>query len=131
MRVRHSGPPVSFHPAMLAKVTDPAGKPVMIHKTYLTMSGTKATVEQPRMFCPGNIPARQRSPVSGAGRRPRGGGGDRDGDRSREAVPGADVGGAERLATASISASERTGIATDSVASDAAAASADLRNGSA
>jgi putative DNA primase/helicase len=56
MRVRHSGPPVSFHPAMLAKVTDPAGKPVMIHKTYLTMSGTKAAVEQPRMFCPGNIP---------------------------------------------------------------------------
>jgi putative DNA primase/helicase len=56
MRVRHSGPPVSFHPAMLAKVTDPAGKPVMIHKTYLTMSGPKAAVEQPRMFCPGNIP---------------------------------------------------------------------------
>jgi putative DNA primase/helicase len=56
MRTRYSGPPVSFHPAMLARVTDPTGKPVMIHKTYLTTSGTKATVEKPRMFCCGAIP---------------------------------------------------------------------------
>jgi putative DNA primase/helicase len=38
----------SLHPAMLAKVTDPAGKPVTIHKTYLTANGSKAPVEKPR-----------------------------------------------------------------------------------
>jgi hypothetical protein len=26
---------------MLAKVTDPPGKPVMIHRTFLTVNGTK------------------------------------------------------------------------------------------
>jgi putative DNA primase/helicase len=41
---------------MLAKVTDQAGNPVTIHKTYLTAEGTKAPVEQPRMFCQGTIP---------------------------------------------------------------------------
>jgi putative DNA primase/helicase len=79
MRVRHGGPPVSFHPAMLARVTDPAGRPVMIHKTYLTMSGTKAAVEEPRMFCPGTIPR---------------------GSAVRLAVPGAIVGAAEGIETA-------------------------------
>ena len=56
-RVRHSGPPVSWHPAMLARVTDPAGKPGIIHRTYLTAGGDKAPVEKVRMFCPGNVPA--------------------------------------------------------------------------
>jgi putative DNA primase/helicase len=55
-QARHSGPPVSFHPAMLAKVTDATGRPVMIHRTYLTMSGTKAPVEKVRMFCAGKVP---------------------------------------------------------------------------
>jgi putative DNA primase/helicase len=55
-KVRHPGPPVTYHPAMLAKVTDPAGRPVAIHKTYLTASGTKAAVEKVRMFCCGSIP---------------------------------------------------------------------------
>jgi putative DNA primase/helicase len=41
---------------MLAKVTDPAGKPVMIHRTYLTATGTKALVEKVRMFCAGKVP---------------------------------------------------------------------------
>jgi putative DNA primase/helicase len=53
---RYSGPPVAWHPAMLAKVTDPAGKPVMIHRTYLTAAGTKAPVDKVRMFCAGKIP---------------------------------------------------------------------------
>jgi putative DNA primase/helicase len=39
MQVRHSGPPVTFHPAMLAKVTDATGRPVMIHRTFLTPTG--------------------------------------------------------------------------------------------
>jgi putative DNA primase/helicase len=42
MQVRHSGPPESFHPAMLAVVSGPDGKPATIHKTYLTGEGTKA-----------------------------------------------------------------------------------------
>ena len=56
MRVRHSGPPVTYHPAMLAMVTDPNGKPGTIHKTYLTANGTKAPVEKARMFCTGSVP---------------------------------------------------------------------------
>ncbi len=55
--LRHSGPPASFHPAMLARVTDPAGKSVMIHKTYVTADGTKAPVNNVRMFCTGSVPA--------------------------------------------------------------------------
>jgi putative DNA primase/helicase len=56
-RVRHSGPPVSFHPAMLAMVTDATGKPATIHKTYITIDGKKAAVDKVRMFCPGPRPA--------------------------------------------------------------------------
>jgi putative DNA primase/helicase len=55
-QVRHRGPPVSLHPAMLAKVTDATDRPVMIHRTYLTPSGTKAPVDKVRMFCAGRVP---------------------------------------------------------------------------
>jgi putative DNA primase/helicase len=57
MRIRHSGPPVTWHPAMLAMVTDPIGKPATIHKTYITADGAKAPVEKTRMFCAGSVPA--------------------------------------------------------------------------
>jgi putative DNA primase/helicase len=57
MRIRHSGPPVTFHPVMLAMVSDPAGKPVTIHKTYITTDGKKAAVDKVRMFCAGSVPA--------------------------------------------------------------------------
>jgi putative DNA primase/helicase len=53
---RHSGPPVSFHPAMVAKVMDAAGRPVMIHRTYITAAGMKAPVDPARMFCAGKVP---------------------------------------------------------------------------
>lgn len=56
MQARYSGPPVSFHPAMLAKVTDAAGRPATIHRTYLNTAGTKAPVEKVRMFCAGKVP---------------------------------------------------------------------------
>lgn len=56
MHVRNSGPPVSFHPAMLAMVTDITGKPATIHKTYITTTGNKAPVDKVRMFCPGSRP---------------------------------------------------------------------------
>ncbi|WBL82305.1 toprim domain-containing protein [Bradyrhizobium xenonodulans] len=55
-RARHSGPPVTWHPAMLAMVTDPAGKASTIHKTYITTGGKKAAVDRVRMFCPGSRP---------------------------------------------------------------------------
>jgi putative DNA primase/helicase len=57
MRIRHSGPPVTWHPAMLAMVTDTNGKPATIHKTYVTTDGQKAPVEKVRMFCAGSVPA--------------------------------------------------------------------------
>jgi putative DNA primase/helicase len=55
--LRHSGPPVTVHPGMLAKVTAATGKPVMIHRTYMTADGRKAPVDKVRMFCAGKVPA--------------------------------------------------------------------------
>ncbi|WP_369723088.1 toprim domain-containing protein [Bradyrhizobium sp. LLZ17] len=57
LRVRHSGPPVSWHPGMLAMVTDASGRPATIHRTYITSDGKKAPVDKVRMFCPGMVPA--------------------------------------------------------------------------
>jgi putative DNA primase/helicase len=54
--LRHSGPPVTVHPGMLAMVSAPTSKPVMIHRTFLTMTGTKAPVDKVRMFCAGKVP---------------------------------------------------------------------------
>jgi putative DNA primase/helicase len=79
MRVRHSGPPVSWHPAMLAMVAAPNGKPATIHKTYLTTAGAKAAVEKVRMFCAGSVPS---------------------GGAVRLAVPGPVLGVAEGIETA-------------------------------
>lgn len=44
------------YPAMVSLVSDIAGNPVTIHRTYLTMDGCKAAVESPRklMRYPGN-----------------------------------------------------------------------------
>lgn len=55
-RVYHRGPPATFHPVMLARVTDSAGRPCNIHKTYLSAAGAKAPVEPVRMFCRGRMP---------------------------------------------------------------------------
>ncbi len=38
----------SYHPAMLAMVTAPNGKPATIHRTYLAQAGGKATVDSAR-----------------------------------------------------------------------------------
>lgn len=37
-------------PGMLARVLSPDGRPVQIHRTYLTTAGQKADVEQPRLL---------------------------------------------------------------------------------
>ncbi|MGY4437064.1 putative DNA primase/helicase [Bradyrhizobium sp. F1.13.1] len=79
MRVRHSGPPASWHPAMLAMVSDSSGKPATIHKTYVTADGKKAAVRKVRMFCPGSVPA---------------------GGAVRLATPGEEMGIAEGIETA-------------------------------
>ncbi|SDY72463.1 DUF7146 domain-containing protein [Nitrosomonas halophila] len=39
---------VGDYPAMLALVSDTAGRPVTLHRTYLTKEGSKAPVESPR-----------------------------------------------------------------------------------
>ena len=46
----------SFHPAMVAMVSGADGKPVNIHRTYLTLAGTKAPLEEPRRLMPGKVP---------------------------------------------------------------------------
>ena len=44
------------HPAMVAIVTAPDGKPANLHRTYLTVDGSKADVAEPRRMMPGDIP---------------------------------------------------------------------------
>jgi putative DNA primase/helicase len=46
----------TFHPAMIAVVSDPGGRPVQIHRTYLTDDGHKADVPSPRRMMWGGIP---------------------------------------------------------------------------
>jgi putative DNA primase/helicase len=46
----------SRHPAMIARVTGPDDRSVMIHRTYLTPDGRKAPVAEVRKTMPGTIP---------------------------------------------------------------------------
>jgi putative DNA primase/helicase len=55
-RCRYQDDPVTWHPAMIAKMTGPDGLPVMVHRTYLTHDGRKADVPCPRRNMPGRIP---------------------------------------------------------------------------
>ncbi len=45
----------TYHPAMVAMVTGPDGRPVTLHRTYLGMDGKKAEVEAPRRLMPGPV----------------------------------------------------------------------------
>jgi putative DNA primase/helicase len=54
-KCRYAADPPSYHPAMLAKVTAPDGKPVTLHRTYLDDDGNKANVESPRRLMPGKL----------------------------------------------------------------------------
>ncbi|MEJ8571262.1 DUF7146 domain-containing protein [Microbaculum marinum] len=54
-RCRYQEEPPTWHPAMIAKVLAPDGKPVTLHRTYLDMNGKKAAVEAPRRLMPGKI----------------------------------------------------------------------------
>jgi putative DNA primase/helicase len=53
--VRYQSDRPSFHPAMIAMVTGPDGAPSILHRTYLTTDGRKATVDAPRRLMPGTI----------------------------------------------------------------------------
>ncbi|MTH96562.1 toprim domain-containing protein [Roseibium sp. RKSG952] len=45
----------THHPAMIAMVTGPDGKPTTLHRTFLTPLGNKADVPKPRLVMPGKI----------------------------------------------------------------------------
>jgi putative DNA primase/helicase len=45
-----------FFPAMIAMVVGFDGRPVNIHRTYLSLAGDKAQVDQPRRLMPGRLP---------------------------------------------------------------------------
>lgn len=45
---RHGDGHRTYHPAMLARVDDPSGRAVTLHRTYLTLDGHKAEVSSPK-----------------------------------------------------------------------------------
>jgi putative DNA primase/helicase len=45
---RHEDGQRTYHPAMLARVDDPCGRAVSLHRTYLTRDGHKAAVPTPK-----------------------------------------------------------------------------------
>ncbi|MGE8126032.1 DUF7146 domain-containing protein [Methylobacterium sp. NPDC080182] len=53
--LRYQDDEPSFHPAMIAMVTNPDGYPTTIHRTYLSQDGRKADVASPRRLMPGTI----------------------------------------------------------------------------
>jgi putative DNA primase/helicase len=53
-RCRYQAEPPSWHPAMVAMVTAPDGRPCQLHRTYLG-DGCKADVDQPRKLMPGLV----------------------------------------------------------------------------
>lgn len=56
-RLQHNDAGVkTFHPGMIARVSDAAGQPVTLHRTYLTPDGRKAAVASPRKLMPGGMP---------------------------------------------------------------------------
>lgn len=56
MRYQDPGGKPSFYPGMLALVSDVEGRPVHLHRTYLTAGGRKAGVPSPRKLMPGSMP---------------------------------------------------------------------------
>lgn len=43
-------------PAMLAKMMSPDSHPMIVHRTFLTLDGTKANIASPRQMMPGRVP---------------------------------------------------------------------------
>lgn len=51
----HEGNSYTSHPAMIAMVTGPTGKPATLHRTYLNHGGGKADLTSPRRVMPGSV----------------------------------------------------------------------------
>jgi putative DNA primase/helicase len=54
-RCRYYDDPPSWHPAMIAMITGPDGRPTNLQRTYLTTDGRKAEVSSPRKMMSGSI----------------------------------------------------------------------------
>lgn len=54
--LRYAGEPVRYLPALLARLDGPDGRPATVHRTYLSFSGGKADVPDPRRLMPGEVP---------------------------------------------------------------------------
>ncbi len=54
-RIRYQDDVPSWHPAMIAMLMAPDGRPAILHRTYLTTEGGKAPVEKPRRIMEGTI----------------------------------------------------------------------------
>ena len=55
-RMRLYGDPITYHPGMVAMVSDADGKPVNLQRTFLTEDGHKAEIDEPRRLMPGKLP---------------------------------------------------------------------------
>lgn len=57
---RHEDGHLTYHPAMVARVDDPHGRAVTLHRTYLTIDGYKADVPTPRKLMSPVVPGATR-----------------------------------------------------------------------
>jgi hypothetical protein len=57
---KHENGQRTFHAGMLARVDSPAGRPVSIHRTYLTPDGHKANVSSPKKLMAAPVPGSTR-----------------------------------------------------------------------
>ncbi|MGA0595418.1 toprim domain-containing protein [Enterovirga sp. CN4-39] len=55
-RARYQDDIPTWHPAMIAMLSDPQGRPAILHRTYLNGMGEKAAIEKPRRIMEGTIP---------------------------------------------------------------------------
>jgi putative DNA primase/helicase len=65
-KCRYQDTSPSYHPAMIAKVLAPDGKPATLHRTYLTTNGQKAPVEDVKRLMPGPLPKGSAIRLAGA-----------------------------------------------------------------
>jgi putative DNA primase/helicase len=57
---RHADDTFTYHPAMVARVDDPSGQMVTLHRTYLTPDGHKAAVPTPKKLMSPAVPGATR-----------------------------------------------------------------------
>jgi putative DNA primase/helicase len=57
---RHEDGQLTYHPAMVARVDDPSGHAVTLHRTYLRLDGRKANVPSPKKLMSPAVPGATR-----------------------------------------------------------------------